>query len=80
MQTSINLGSAISGATDLLPFLRPLQNHEKLFLIQFLVADLSRQQQSFILPDEVYPIWSPHDSYDAAEIMLQALATSKDTK
>jgi len=40
----------------LLPMLRRLQQHEQLFIIQFLVAEISRQQQGFVMPEGVYPV------------------------
>jgi hypothetical protein len=71
--TTVQSTNTVSGATQLLPMLRRLEQHEKLFVIQFLVAEMSRQQQGFVLPEGVYPVWSPYDSYEAAEIMLQAI-------
>lgn len=71
--TAVQSTNTVSGATQLLPMLRLLQNHEKLFVIQFLVAEMSRQQQGFVLPEGIYPVWSPYDSYEAAEVMLQAI-------
>ncbi len=73
MQASSNTVNAVSTAVQLLPALKSLQNHEKLFVIQFLVAELSRTDQGFVISDEVYPVWSPYESYEAAEVMLQAL-------
>jgi hypothetical protein len=71
--TAVQNINALSDATQLLPLLRSLQQHEKLFVIQFLVAEMSRQQQGFVLPEGVYPVWSPYDSYEAADLMLQAI-------
>jgi hypothetical protein len=73
MSSAANPTASISNATQLLPALRALEQHEKLYLIQFLAAELSRQQHEFVLPEGVYPIWSQYDSYEAAEAMLQAI-------
>jgi hypothetical protein len=48
MQTAANATASISNATQLLPALRALQHHEKLYIIQFLAAELNRQQQEFL--------------------------------
>jgi hypothetical protein len=62
-----------SGATtSLLPLLRELKNAEKLFLIQFLAGELSREEQSFPMsPLETYYVWSPYDSVEAAQGLLE---------
>ncbi|MCW5923931.1 MAG: hypothetical protein KIS77_16435 [Saprospiraceae bacterium] len=73
MSSAANSTVSISNATQLLPALRALEPHEKLYIIQFLAAELSRQQHEFSLPEEVYPVWSPYDSYEAAAEMLQAI-------
>lgn len=73
MSSAANSTASISNATQLLPALRALEQHEKLYIIQFLAAELSRQQREFSLPEGVYPVWSPYDSYEAAEDMLQAI-------
>jgi hypothetical protein len=80
MQTALISNKSISGATDLLPSLIRLEQHEKLFLIQFLAAELSRHNQSFSISEQVYPIWSPVDSFGAAETMLQALRANRAEK
>lgn len=73
MSSAANTTASISNATQLLPALRALEQHEKLYIIQFLAAELSRQQREFSLPEGVYPVWSPYDSYEAAEVLLQAI-------
>ena len=71
--SGIQTSHAVANATALLPMLRRLEQHEKLYLIQFLVAELSRQQQGFFLPETVFAVWSPYDAFDAAETMMQAI-------
>lgn len=69
--------NTLPDATQLLPILRLLPNNEKLFVIQFLVAEMTRQEQGFLMPEDVYPVWSPYDSHEAAAIMLQAIEDRK---
>ncbi len=72
MTAKIQTSSAFSGATtSLLPLLRELKNTEKLFLIQFLASELSQDEQVFPMsPLETYYVWSPYDSVEAAQGLL----------
>ena len=72
MSSAANSTASISNATRLLPALRALEQHEKLYIIQFLAAELN-SERLLIVPDGEYPVWSPYDSYEAAETMLQAI-------
>jgi hypothetical protein len=58
--------------TELLPFLKDLDKLDKLKALQFLVNELAREEE-LLHANETYPIWSPFDSYDAAEILLNTL-------
>ena len=61
-----------NGATDLLPMLRALKHKDKLFLIQFLANELTLEEQIFPMStSETYYVWSPYDSTDAAQVLLQ---------
>lgn len=56
------------------PLLRDLPRVEKLRLIQRLVDDLA-SEEGIVLGEghAPFPVWSPHDAYQAAAVMLQAL-------
>ena len=60
--------------TELLPAVRSLPHSDKLRLLQFLAGELAREEG---LPDlragAEFPIWSPYDAYDAAQVLEQAL-------
>ena len=59
---------------ELLPELNALPRAEKLRLIQILVVDLAREEGIPLVEENVsYPVWSPHDAFDAAETMLKVL-------
>jgi hypothetical protein len=61
--------------TELLPSLHALPRSEKWRLIQLMVADLAREEDAIPIEDgQAYPIWSPHDAFEAAETLLKALA------
>jgi len=44
-----------------------------LLLIQFLAAELAQQESGSLIPNLRYPIWSPYNSYEAAETLLRML-------
>jgi len=57
----------------LLPILKDLQRPEKLFIIQFLAAELAQQEGNSLGANLQYPVWSPYDSHEAANTLLQLL-------
>jgi hypothetical protein len=60
--------------TELLPKIQALPRADKLRLMQFLVSELAREEGITLLqPNEVYPIWTPYDAFDAATTLLNAL-------
>jgi hypothetical protein len=63
---------------DLLPEVQSLSCVEKLHLIQFLAQDLAQGDGSQIFEaHQSYPVWSPHEAFDAAAVLLDALKTEK---
>lgn len=62
---------------QLFPTLRELKRAEKLYVIQFLVSELAQEETSLLQPGVAYPVWSPYDAFDAAAVMLNALAEAK---
>jgi len=55
----------------LLPEIKILGRAEKLFLIQLLVSELAQQEGVSLIPNMHYPVWSLHQSYDAANVLLR---------
>jgi hypothetical protein len=62
--------------SNLLPSLADLDRHEKLFIIQFLVSELSQEEGKIIVAKNSYPIWSPVDAHDAATVLKNLLETT----
>ena len=59
---------------DLVPLLQSLPRAEKLQAIHLLILDLAREEGvPLIQPDAAYPIWSPYQAHDAAEVLLKTL-------
>ena len=64
---------------QLLTTLRDLKRIEKLYVIQFLVAELAKEETPY-RHNSTYPVWSPHDAFDTADGLLKALAEEKGRK
>jgi len=63
---------------DILPEVRALSQADKLRLMHALVHDLAVDAQiSLPEPDEHHSVWSPYDSFDAADTLLRALDADK---
>ena len=62
---------------ELMPLLRQLSRSEKLHVMQCLVSDLAQDESDLIRQDMSYPVWSPYDAFEAADIMLKVLASEK---
>jgi hypothetical protein len=58
---------------ELLPGVRSLSRVEKLRLIQLLVEELVRSEESVIAAGQSYLVWSPDQAHEAAAVLLQAL-------
>lgn len=63
---------------ELVNELHKLNRTEKLQAMQILVHDLAAAEDALLKPGETYAIWSPHDSYGAAQTMLDALEKEKE--
>lgn len=57
--------------TELLPALNGLNRAEKLRVMHYLVIELEKEET--ILPPGDSPVWSPFDSYEAANALMKAL-------
>ncbi len=65
---------------ELLPLLQNLDRADKLQLMQRLLFDLAREDGVTLATDPftlldgaTYPVWSPYESYEAADILLSLL-------
>jgi hypothetical protein len=56
--------------TELLPALDELNRAEKLRVMHYLVTKLEKEEN--ILPTGIYPVWTPFQSYEAANILMEA--------
>ncbi len=52
---------------------RQMNRVEKMRVMQFLVLDLTKEEEALLSPNNSYPVWSPYDSFEAANTLLEAL-------
>jgi hypothetical protein len=63
---------------DVLPNARSLSRADRLRLIQILAGELAQDEPaSGVEANGEYPVWSPHDSYEAAATLLRVLDETK---
>ena len=63
--------------TDLFPTLRELSRAEKLQVMQFLIAELAREEEPNLQAGATYSVWSPLNSHDAAHKLSQLLESNQ---
>jgi hypothetical protein len=65
---------------ELLPILQALSRTDKLLLLQFLAFELAKEEGVTTLETNgSYPIWTPYDAFEAADILLKALENEDTT-
>jgi len=64
---------------ELLSALRELSHGDKLRVMQFLVFELAREEDSLLAPGMAYPVWSPYDALEAADTLLSVLKEAGDS-
>jgi hypothetical protein len=79
MSSVANSTASISNVIQLLPALRALEQHEKLYIIQFLAAELN-SERLLLVPGGEYPVWSPIGATSAANKLLELLEKEKEVK
>ncbi|MEM6434741.1 MAG: hypothetical protein AAF773_12945 [Cyanobacteria bacterium P01_D01_bin.115] len=64
-------------AIELFPTLRDLPRADKLKVMQFLIAELAREEEPVLQPGATYSLWSPLDSHEAAHKLAQLLESGQ---
>lgn len=54
-----------------------LNRADKLRIMQFLVIELAKEEGALLNPNAKYPIWSPYNSYEAANTLMNLLNNDK---
>ncbi len=68
------MGGVVLSLNELAPILRDLDRGDKLRVMQFLIQELAREEGALLGADS-YPVWSPYNSFQAADVLLEALKT-----
>ncbi len=58
---------------DLFPTLKSLPRAGKLQVMQFLIAELAKEEEPTLQPGATYSLWSPLNSHEAAHKLSQLL-------
>lgn len=67
--------------TELMTQIQELPKIDKLRLMQFLATELVREEdQNVFVENQEYPIWSPYNCSDAANVLMNLLATKQQTQ
>jgi hypothetical protein len=62
---------------ELMPSLRDLNRADKFRAMQLLVNELAREEETLLKAGAQYPVWSPYNSYEGADVLLNALRHGK---
>lgn len=63
---------------ELISQIQVLPKIEKLLLMQFLVTELVKEEDAnFFVANQEYPVWSPHNCPEAANVLMNLLATKQ---
>jgi antitoxin (DNA-binding transcriptional repressor) of toxin-antitoxin stability system len=63
--------------TDLFPMLKSLSRADKLKVMQFLIAELAKEEEPTLQAGATYSLWSPLNSHEAAHKLSQLLESDK---
>ena len=66
---------------ELMSQIQTLPRTDKLRLMQFLATELVKEEDAnFFVANQEYPVWSPYDCSQAANILMNLLATKQQEK
>lgn len=64
--------------TQLMSQIQELPKIDKLRLMQFLATELVKEEDSnFFVANQEYPVWSPYNCSEAANVLMDLLATKQ---
>jgi hypothetical protein len=66
---------------NLISQIQELPTIDKLRLMQFLATELVKEEDAnFFVADREYPVWSPYNCSEAANVLMNLLATKQEQK
>ena len=63
---------------ELIPLVNNLSQSDKLSLFKLLAAQVPDAQLQVIFSESEYPVWSPYDATEAANIMMQMIRDDRE--
>lgn len=66
--------------TELYSTLRSLPRADKLKAMQFLIAELAKEEEPILQAGATYSLWSPLNSHEASHKLAQLLASEQPTQ
>jgi hypothetical protein len=64
--------------TEIIPLVNDLSQPDKLSLFKLLAAQVPDAQLQAIFSASEYPVWSPYDATEAANILMQMIRDDKE--
>ncbi|MBL1138381.1 MAG: hypothetical protein HND46_24005 [Chloroflexi bacterium] len=65
---------------EMLPALKELSPSDKLRVVQFLMVELAREENSATLAEGSYPVWTPVGAYEAAQTLMDLVKQREQAK
>ena len=66
---------------ELMSQIQELPKIDKLRLMQFLATELVKEEdENFFVANREYPVWSPYNCSEAANVLMNLLATKQQEK
>jgi hypothetical protein len=66
---------------ELMSKIQELPKIDKLRLMQFLATELVKEEDvNFFVADQEYPVWSPYNCSEAANVLMNLVATKQQEK
>lgn len=62
---------------ELMSQIQGLPKIDKLRLMQFLATELVKEDANFFVANQEYPVWSPYNCSEAANVLMNLLATKQ---
>ncbi len=63
--------------TELIPLVNDLNESDKLSLFKLLAAQIPDAELQAIFSATEYPVWSPYDATEAADILMQVIQADR---
>ncbi|EKQ68951.1 hypothetical protein OsccyDRAFT_3505 [Leptolyngbyaceae cyanobacterium JSC-12] len=76
--TSLRRGELEIPLAELMSQIQGLPKIDKLRLMQFLATELVKEEdENFFVANQEYPVWSPYNCSEAANVLMNLLATKQ---